>query len=289
MMIIPKQLEANCKKTPERRAWLSNLPLILEQLTARWSLHVGQPFDREATASWVAPATRADGEPAVLKLPMPHMEGRDEIAGLRFWSGEGTVTLLEADKESGAMLLERCMPGTTLRFEPEPKQDEILADLLKRIWQATSQSNAPGGFRPLSQMIAYWCRETIQQRRLWPDEGLVSEALRVLEELARPAPDHVLLLTDLHAGNILWSQREPWLVIDPKPFIGDRSYDPVQHLLNCETRLHEDPVGLVDRVADLTEVDPERLRLWTFARAAGDPREDWGDRRWMDIARALAI
>jgi streptomycin 6-kinase len=117
---------------------------------------------------------------------------------------------------------------------------------------------------------------------------LVKEGLHVLEELARPAPTDALLITDLHAGNVLRSQREPWLVIDPKPFIGDRSYDPVQHLINCETRLHNDPVGLVHRLADLTEVDPERLRLWTFARAAADPRENWSDTRWMQIASALA-
>jgi streptomycin 6-kinase len=287
-MIIPKQLAASCQKIPERRAWLGKLPLVLEQLTARWSLHVGQPFDHGGMCSWVAPATRADGEPAVLKLAMPHMEGQDEIAGLRIWSGEGMVTLLAADDESGAMLLERCLPGTALRLEPEPKQDEIIAGLLKRIRKATPDLNALGRFRPLSRMIAYWRRETIEQRHLWPDEGLVNEGLGVLEELALPAPTDALLMTDLHAGNVLRSQREPWLVIDPKPFIGDRSYDPVQHLFNCETRLHDDPVGLVHRVADLTEVDRERLRLWTFARAAADARDDWSDSRWMEIARALA-
>jgi streptomycin 6-kinase len=216
------------------------------------------------------------------------MEGRDETAGLLFWRGQGMVALLEADDESGAMLLERCLPGTELRSEPEPKQDEMIAGLLKRIWPASPHPKALSAFRPLSQMIACWRRETIDQKHLWPDEGLVKEGLHVLEELARPAPTDALLITDLHAGNVLRSQREPWLAIDPKPFIGDRSYDPVQHLINCETRLHNDPVGLVHRLADLTEVDPERLRLWTFARAAADPRENWSDTRWMQIASALA-
>jgi streptomycin 6-kinase len=137
-------------------------------------------------------------------------------------------------------------------------------------------------------MIDFWCEETIAQRPLWPDAGLVTEGLRVMKELAQPAPADVLLATDLHAGNVLRAEREPWLAIDPKPFAGDRSYDPVQHLMNCETRLHRDPAGLVERIADLTGVDAERLRLWTFARAAADPRDDWTNTRWIDIAKALA-
>jgi streptomycin 6-kinase len=231
---------------------------------------------------------RADGTHAVLKLAMPHMEGQHEIQGLRYWNGRSMVRLLEADEDSGAMLLERCLPGTTLRSEPEPAQDVIIAGVLRRIWETTTVTPSPANFRPLSQMIDFWCAETIAQKHLWPDAGLVKEGLRVMKELARPAPMDVLLATDLHAGNVLRAEREPWLAIDPKPFVGDRSYDPVQHLMNCETRLHRDPHGLVDRIAGLTAVDPERLRLWTFARAAADPREDWTNRRWIDIARALS-
>ena len=55
----------------------------------------------------------------------------------------------------------------------------------------------------------------------WPEEGLVREGLLHLGELPRSARTEVLLATDLHAGNILRSQREPWLVIDPKLFVGD--------------------------------------------------------------------
>jgi hypothetical protein len=52
-------------------------------------------------------------------------------------------------------------------------------------------------------------------------------------------------------------------------------------------RLHADPVGMVKHMADLAEVDEERLTLWTFARAAADPRQSWDNLMWMDIARAL--
>jgi len=278
----------HCQKTTERKAWLQNLPQLLERLLVQWSLRLESPFDHEGTCSWISPVIRSDVMQAMLKLPMPHMEGEDEIRGLKYWGGGPMVRLLDADHDSGAMLLERCEPGTTLRSRPEPEQDEIIAGILKRIWEATSETTALPEFRTLSQMIDLWSEETMAQKPFWPDAGLVEEGLRAMKELARPAADDVLLATDLHAGNVLRAQREPWLAIDPKPFVGDRSYDPVKHLINCEMRLHRDPAGLVERVADLTGVDAQRLRRWTFARAAADPRDDWTNTRWIEIARALS-
>jgi streptomycin 6-kinase len=87
---------------------------------------------------------------------------------------------------------------------------------------------------------------------------------------------------------VLRAQRAPWLVIDPKPFVGDPAYDTTQHLLNCDARMASDPFGTLRSVAEHAEVDSERVRLWTFARAAAEPRDDWGDRRLLDLARALA-
>jgi streptomycin 6-kinase len=78
------------------------------------------------------------------------------------------------------------------------------------------------------------------------------------------------------------------LVIDPKPFVGDHAYDGTQHLFNCTARMKSNPNETIRRLADLLGVDHERLRLWTFARAAAEPRDDWNDREWLDLARAIA-
>jgi len=288
-MILPEQLIANCRKVPERQEWLVSLPAMLEEVTSRWSLCIDAPFDHaDVTCSWVAAVLHADGTPAVLKIGMPHMEGADEIHGLRFWNGDPTVKLLEADDERGAMLLERCLPGYMLRSEPEEKQDLVIAALLKRLWRRSTSLNGIHGFRHLSELLNVWRQETLDQAQHWPDAGLVREGLQIFEALGKPAPTNTLLATDLHAGNVLRSQRESWLVIDPKPFVGDPPYDVVQHLHNCETRLHADPRGMVKRLSELAEVDMDRLQLWTFARAAADPRPEWGNPLWMDIARRLA-
>ena len=113
---------------------------------------------------------------------------------------------------------------------------------------------------------------------------MAAEGIRLLRDLPRSGGDARLLHTDLHAGNVLAAEREPWLAIDPKPFVGDPAYDTVQHMLNCE-RLAAEPVALAERMAALTEVDPARVKLWLFARCA---QESAHDPRLLGPARRLA-
>ncbi len=283
---IPAQVVSNSRKTAESAAWLERLPEIVESAKQRWSLVCGDPIDNaEVSCAWVAPVMFADGTAAVLKLGMPHMEGEHEADGLRFWDGDPTVRLLAADDDLGAMLLERCQPGTALRALQEPEQDLVISGLLRRLWRSLSP---PHPFRPLSVLMNYWSQETLRDCKRWPDTGLVREGLQLFKELPRTASTAVLLTTDLHAGNVLRSKREPWLVIDPKPFVGDPAYDSTQHLFNCEARLRSDPLAMIRRMGDLLAVDPERIKLWTFARAAAEPRDDWSNEDLIAIARATA-
>ncbi len=285
-MRISDALAIHCRKSPERMTWLESLPALVQELEERWELTPDAPLiGEDPSCSYVEAVRRSDGAPAVLKISMPHMEQEHEADGLRFWNGDPTVRLLESDDEIRAMLLERCQPGTTLRALDEYEQDNVIADLLRCLWRPISQ---PHKFRPLATLIEYWSNVTLAEVDQWPDPGLVREGLRVFKELPHTATTHVLLATDLHAGNVLRSERKPWLVIDPKPFVGDPAYDGTQHLFNCMARLQSHPHQTISRLADLLGIDRERLRLWTFARAAAEPRDDWNDRKWMELARALA-
>jgi streptomycin 6-kinase len=261
-----------------------NPPAIVLSLAERWDLSVGQPFvSDEGNAAWVGPVVRSNGARAVLKLGVPHMEAAHEAHGLRFWAGDPTVHLLDADHDLNAVLLEAC-ESVSARSLPETEQDVVIARLLRRLWRRPA---APHPFRPLAAMAAHWKAETRAAAARWPHPALVEEGLRVFEELSRPSPDDVLLATDLHAGNVLRASREPWLVIDPKPFIGDRAYDATQHLLNCRQRVCRDPIATIRRFADLLGVNAERVRMWMFARAAAEPRPIWSDDSLV-LARALA-
>jgi streptomycin 6-kinase len=117
------------------------------------------------------------------------------------------------------------------------------------------------------------------------DPGLAREGMELFRSLPATAERNVLLATDLHAQNVLASTREPWLVIDPKPYVGDPAYDVLQHMLNCDERLKTDPRGLALRMADLTGVNGERVLLWLFARCV---QESPGSPMLVEVARQLA-
>jgi streptomycin 6-kinase len=68
--------------------------------------------------------------------------------------------------------------------------------------------------------------------------------MELLRGLPAAAEREVLPCTDLQAEDILAAQRGPWLVIDPKPDVGDPAYDPLRHMLISNERLAAGPGDL---------------------------------------------
>jgi streptomycin 6-kinase len=270
---VPAYLAQTAAREPAVRDWIIGLPAEVARLAELWSLRVGQPFQPGGQCAWVAPATDASGADLVLKVGVgfPGGDERDEAAGLRAWAGNGAVRLHAArtTRSTCALLVERCRPGTRLgQTLPEPEQDEIVAALLRQLWAGVPVDSP---FRPLADMCDGWAAEfEAEYAAASPaervDPGLARAGIALLRELPRSADSAVLLCTDLHGDNILAAQRAPWLVIDPKPYLGDPAYDVVQHMLNCAERLAADPAGLADRMADLAGVSADRVREWLFAR-----------------------
>lgn len=267
--------------------WLSTLPSRVRQVEAKWSLTLGQPFQPGGRTAWVAPVKNKAGSHLVLKVGWRHAEAEHEADGLRAWAGQGAVRLyaMEEFDDTAALLLERCIPGTPLAARPEPEQDSVIAGLLSQLWLAPEPHHP---FRQLQQMCHAWADEFELKAAAHPgslDPGLARAGITLLRDLPGNAAREVLLCTDLHAGNVLAADREPWLMVDPKPYVGDPTYDPLQHLLNCEVRLLAQPEGLIRKLADLLGLDAARLRLWLFARCV---QESLDSAPMAAIARLLA-
>jgi streptomycin 6-kinase len=274
---------------PARLEWLATLPELVKDIASGWQLELGDPYLPGGQCAWVAPARDPAGHELVLKVGWRHREAEHEADGLRHWDGNGTVHCFATRSldDTTALLLERCTPGRPLKCSlPEPEQDLIIAASLRRLWARAPQSGHP--FSSLTKMCSQWADwfeldYATDSRGL--DPGLAREGVAMLRNLPGTATKAVLLCIDLHAGNVLSARREPWLVIDPKPFVGDPAFDPVQHMLNCDGRLATDPAGLARRMAELLGLDPERVQLWLFARCVQESLHDLSMR---ELARRLA-
>jgi streptomycin 6-kinase len=147
----------------------------------------------------------------VLKLSFPHRESEHEADALARWDGAGAVRLLAHDRKRTALLLERCRPGSPLSDLSAPEALAVFAGLVSRL-----AVPAGAGFRTLADEAAWWMSYLPERwKRSEPD--LLRAAMDALVELSHTQGEQVLVHQDLHAGNVLRAEREPWLVIDPKP------------------------------------------------------------------------
>ena len=245
-------------------AWLERVPELVDECVDAWDLRLGDPYPAGA-AGYTVRADLADGTPAVLKVIFPHREAEHEAAALRVWDGEGAVRLLDYDEGRWAMLLERCEPGTLLaEAEPETALD-VFIELLPRLW-----TNGGAPFRPLADEAGWWieCLPGDWERAGRPfDRRLVDTAVGLLRELSDSQGDQVLLHQDLHADNVLAAEREPWLVIDPKPLVGERAFGIAPIVRDVELgRGRRDLERRFDRLTSELGLDRDRACGWTIGQ-----------------------
>ncbi|WP_062517402.1 aminoglycoside phosphotransferase family protein [Demequina gelatinilytica] len=258
--------------TPGGPDWLRSLPGLIAACAREWGLALDRPFEPGSVA-WVAPATLPDGRRAVLKVGRPDGESDLEADALAHWAGAGAVALLAHDRERGALLIERCEPGTQLwSIEDEDQAFGIAAGVLRELWRP-----APEGvpFRTVADQAERWAR-VLPER--WERHGrpcprrLVDHAVELATTLGRSQPEQVLCHQDAHGGNMLLDG-ERWVAIDPKPLVGERAFDLASSLRDRRPTLLEaaDPLAVVARRLDLyvdhLGVDRERARGWGIVHA----------------------
>ncbi len=261
--VIPASL-AWIAENPGGTEWLAALPDVVASCGQRWSLEIGDAY-ADGYVSLVLPVTSADSGEAVLKIQFPHAECEHEADALATWDGEGAVRLLHHAPELHALLIERCTPGTYLSERDPDEALDVLIGLLPRL---LTPAGAP--FQTLAAEAALWADQLPRQwaRAHDPFErDLLDTALDLLRSLAESQPEQVLLHQDLHADNVLRAQREPWLVIDPKPLVGERAFAIAPIVRSSELgHSREAVVHRLDRLTDALGLDRDRARCWTIAQ-----------------------
>lgn len=265
----------------EGAAWLAALPALTESFLERWDLTVDGPL-MHGVCALVVPVRRPSGEPAVLKVSWPHDEARHEALALRLWDGDGAVRLFDHDDEAWTLLLERLDPATTLRQVPIDEALAVVTGMIKRL-----DRPAPPGVRHMRDNAARWVRELPEENDGIVPGELVDQAVAYCRELGPSAGNH-LVNEDLHYDNVLRGEREPWLVIDPKPIAGDAEFGLIPLLWNRFDDVQA--AGGLAAIADAAGLDQELARKWTFVRAVDNWLYSASDRsggaHWLGAACA---
>lgn len=214
-------------------------------------------------AALVLPVRDGDGRNMVLKLQAVDEETAGEPVALRMWAGDAAVRLEAHDPDTGAMLLERLDSSRHLSgVEDSRAAVRILADLLARLTAHT----APDGMRRLGDVAGAMLRETPDAAGRLADPGdrrLLADCAAAVGEVVAEPGDR-LLHWDLHYDNVLASEREPWLAIDPKPLAGDPGFEILPALTD-----RFDPAEVLwrfDLMTDVLGLDRERALAWTLGR-----------------------
>jgi streptomycin 6-kinase len=270
--LTPETVRAAAQFGDRGRRWLDALPALVDDLSRRWSVEIQSSLPN-ASCSFVARVCRESGEAAVLKVPIPHREAEQEAAALCAWDGECTVTVFELDA-SGAMLLELADPGGPLADQGDPSEIARTGGALIRRLHRLAPEDHP--FEMLGDVCREWAelaRDRVRSIGLPSDRALIDEGADLLEALPGDPAGSVLLHGDFHHWNVLSATREPWLVIDAKPMVGDPVFDAARFLENHYGRVHQDPVAFARDAklfAEAALFDFERTMQWTFARCVED-------------------
>lgn len=253
----------------EGKAWLGRLPTLIATCVERWGLSVQYPVP-DLSYNFVAFAVTAEGTEAVLKIGVPNPELTTEIDALRAYRGGPVVELLEADRQLGALLIRRLVPGTPLSEARQDQEATVIAAWLMR--DLPIEESPDHGFPAVEK----WALAFDRLRAAF-DGGtgplpaqMVDKAERLFRELQSSSSCRMLLHGDLHHENIRVDDEKGWVAMDPKGVIGDPAYEaarfqhnPIPGFLSMD-----DPRAVARRrveiLASILQEDRPRLLAWAF-------------------------
>jgi streptomycin 6-kinase len=255
------------------KKWLEDLPEIIKNHEKAWEIKVFSPF--QLSYNYVAPAQTSEGKHVVLKVSFPDNDQFiTELEALKFYNGNGSIKILQEDRENDAILLEKAEPGLRLReIIDERKQISTASNVLKDL-----QKPIPADYSFRFPTIAEWAKVFERHKKTYSQgvdpvpSWMFEKAKEIFKQYLSEETEQVLLHGDLHSDNILSSARG-WLSIDPKGITGEREFELGAYLRNP---YYDFPKGSdykkieINRILQFSEelgFDKERIKNWAFSCA----------------------
>jgi streptomycin 6-kinase len=270
-------------------AWIAGLPQLVAAISSKLDLRDLIEVTN-LTYNYVLSGFQGDN-PIILKLGLDNEALAREAFALKCFKGSGAVHVLAEDK--GMLLLERAVPGTSLKnYFPNREQEsiEIAFGVMKKLHQANIPitHNFPHIKDWLTALDRHCGELATKQSRndhtgsppatatpRGRDDMLLNylqKARKLRDQLLKTSAVDALLHGDLHHDNILQNGYD-WVVIDPKGVIGEPAYEvaafirnPMPELLN-QADTPNIIFNRITRFAEALELPSQRIIDWCFVQA----------------------
>jgi streptomycin 6-kinase len=241
---------------PNLAPWLEALDERVNGLVREWGLEIGS-FIPGGLGSYVVSAKIA-GREAVLKLPFAVSEINREFVILRAWGkvARGYVPeIIAYDPTSGALLLERVIPGNHLGEQLTYNDLEQVVRALDACHKASVED-----LFELEKVVSL--KEWMKDHYAWnPTRGrgdLWEKARVIGNDLLASSQALCLLHGDINVRNILRGDGK-MVIIDPRGRIGDREFDFAALAVKASPN---NPRLLLEPLVRISECDKRRLYEW---------------------------
>lgn len=269
---IPRELVSHVVAAcgPSGEKWLEDLPATIRHLEGLWAVKIAEPFPG-VEYNFVAPARTQDGADVVVKIhpPWDVIEIFDEAAYLRIRDGNHCVRLLAVDEETRSIMIERLFPGRTLtQLFSNDKREAIgpAISVLQKI-------RMPASFAPAgAPTVDEYFKNFERFRETDFPHNYAEKAFDIYNDLS-PQPGRTLYIHgDFHPANVVNSDREPYLIIDPKGIVGHIGYEIACFLNNYHWWYEDEPdvrpilADVVRQFAVAFEMPEIELRQWAYTQ-----------------------
>lgn len=202
------------------------------------------------------------GTAAMIKIPMEAEERKGSLL-MVWWDGNGAAKVLEHDEN--ALLLER-ISGDHISLIDMVQQNRdneatsIICSVAKKLHLIKKD--------PLLEIttLERWFSD------LWPAAakygGIIKECAVIAQDVLVNQNDTAVLHGDLHHQNVLYSNTQGWVVIDPKCLIGERAFDYANIFCNPDKETALAPGRFMERlqiVSKEANLDTKHLLKWIIA------------------------
>jgi streptomycin 6-kinase len=251
---------------PEVAPWCGEVPVLAERAASRWGLVLGDVLPAGNSAVTLRCAC-PDGAAAVLKLSPDHRFMAEQVAMLRLFAPTGRVpAVLDADLDSGVVVMEAIEPGTTAAELPRSPSARQWADMLTALHAVSPPDDQVPDLRceGFLTRIGRRVAEPAIGARVRPAD--LDRATRRCDALLTTQTSRVLLHGDLHLRNVLDGGQRGLVAIDPIVSVGDPCFDAVDYVLDGAGR--DGVASRCEALGRACGLDVDRLHGWAAAVAA---------------------